>query len=63
MANIIKKHIRNAGSWLVYAGATMLVANCLFIKDSSNILQFCPLILILAGIIVHVTVLKKDSKY
>lgn len=63
MANIIQKYKRNAGLCMVYTGLALLMMNGFFIKNSSNILMICSLILIVSGIAVHIAILKKDSKY
>ena len=52
-----------AGLVIIVAGVLILVATRILSLASSNGLLLTGLLLIVAGIVVHILLLKKDSKY
>ncbi|MCI6160154.1 MAG: hypothetical protein PUH24_10095 [Prevotellaceae bacterium] len=63
MSSFFKKHAQHIGMALVYTGAVLLIVNFLAGWSHINALQFLALLLIIAGIIVHVSVIKKSGNY
>ena len=55
--------MRNVGLWLVYAGALSLILSYAFGVTNLNPLLLFSLFLIVAGIILHVMILKRESRY
>lgn len=55
--------MRRAGLFMVYAGALMLIVSYFFGWTDINFLLFACLLFIAAGIVLHVAMLKRESKY
>lgn len=59
----VPRRLRCFGLALVYVGALLLIASYAFgLTNANGLLVFC-LLLIVAGIVLHVLTLKRESRY
>lgn len=59
----MKEHIKKAGIAIVIIGALLLVASYTFGWNDINSVQFTGLGLIITGILLHIIILKRESRY
>lgn len=59
----MKKHIKKLGMALILLGIAILAANTAWGHGDANWLLFLSLGIIVAGVVVHVTGIKRESKY
>lgn len=59
----MKKYIRHIGLAMIYLGVFVLLLSFVCGWTRSNAVLFPPLFLVVVGLILHVRMLKKESKY
>lgn len=59
----MRKYLKYNGLAFVYFGAFFLIISSFMGWLDSNLVLFTPLFLIIIGIVLHVKVLRNDSKY
>lgn len=59
----MKRHIKYIGLYMVYFGNLLLLSGFIFGWTEHYAMLFIPLLFVIAGLVVHIWMLKKGSKY